>query len=129
MGAIKLATSNSTDEEYGGTFPLDASDIPYDANTTVKQKIDEVASNLISGNIANNSSAVVNTSVCLIAIYRANYGLFALVNVFQTTATAVVGTLPDTITVAINSDGKVVVSNSVGYTIGVSVIDNPWTAI
>ena len=42
MGAIKLATSSTTDEEYGGTFPLDASDIPYDANTTVKQKIDEV---------------------------------------------------------------------------------------
>lgn len=42
MGAIRLATSNSTDEEYGGTFPLDASDIPYDANTTVKQKIDEM---------------------------------------------------------------------------------------
>lgn len=47
MGAIRLATSNSTDEEYGGTFPLDASDIPYDANTTVKQKIDDVASGLV----------------------------------------------------------------------------------
>lgn len=48
MGAIKLATSNSTDEEYGGTFPLDASDIPYDANTSVKQKIDEVDGKKIS---------------------------------------------------------------------------------
>lgn len=46
MGAIRLATSNSTDEEYGGTFPLDASDIPYDANTTVKQKIDDVVAGL-----------------------------------------------------------------------------------
>lgn len=43
MGRIVLATSNSTDEEYGGTFPLDASDIPYDANTTVKQAIDKKA--------------------------------------------------------------------------------------
>lgn len=46
MGAIKLATSTTTDEEYGGTFPLDASDIPYDANTTVKQAIDETVNSL-----------------------------------------------------------------------------------
>ena len=33
MGRIMLATSNSTDEEYGGTFATHATDVAYD-NTT-----------------------------------------------------------------------------------------------
>ena len=51
MGAIKLATSNSTDEEYGGTFATQATDVAYDNTTSgltaddVQEAIDEVASN------------------------------------------------------------------------------------
>lgn len=108
---------------------VNASNLPYSSSQSTKQKIDEVAGSVKSGNIANNSSAKVNSSqVCLVALYRANYGLFVLVNVFQSTFTAVVGTLPNTITFALE-DGEVKITNNVGYTIGVSVINNPWTAI
>lgn len=100
MGAIRLATSNSTDEEYGGTFPLDASDIPYDANTTVKQAIDSRADRAwkgagvrnfdegtgdwnLSADISNASEVllvvfagqVVRTSVAMpISYIKNNYG-------------------------------------------------------
>lgn len=48
MGAIKLATSTTTDEEYGGTFATHATDVAYDNTQSgltaddVQEAIDEV---------------------------------------------------------------------------------------
>jgi hypothetical protein len=67
MGAIKLATSNSTDEEYGGTFPLDASDIPY-GNTTVGAFLSKVQGNLENGDAYNT---FVSTKWAGVAFKRA----------------------------------------------------------
>lgn len=41
MGAIKYATSTTTDEEYGGTFATQATEVAYD-NTTSGLTADEV---------------------------------------------------------------------------------------
>lgn len=57
MGRIMLATSNSTDEEYGGTFATHATDVAYDNTTSgltaddVQEAIDEI---IVRKNITND---------------------------------------------------------------------------
>ena len=57
MGAIKLATSTTTDEEYGGTFATHATDVAYNNTTSgltaddVQEAIDEI---IVKKNISND---------------------------------------------------------------------------
>jgi hypothetical protein len=66
MGRIMLATSNSTDEEYGGTFATEATDVAYDNTQSgltaddVQEAIDEVCDRdkwIYAGEITTSTTA------------------------------------------------------------------------
>ena len=98
---------------------------------SVKDKIDEVDDKLtgkvLSGGIPNNETKTLDVieGVGVIFIYRSSAGLFAMLTQYNTTFTTVAGQLPNTITIGY-ANNKITITNTVGYTIGYSIINNPW---
>lgn len=79
MGAIKLATSTTTDEEYGGTFATQATDVAYDNTTSgltaddVQEAIDEVNGKTNNVEYRYIDRASVKTYVVPISTLRKNH--------------------------------------------------------
>lgn len=108
-----------------------ATGIEYSTGVSVKDKIDSVDGKLtgkvLSGAIANATTKTLDVieGVGIIFIYRASSGLYAMVTQYNTTFTTVGGQLPSTITLGY-ANNKITITNNVGYTIGYTVINNPW---
>lgn len=88
MGRIMLATSASTDEEYGGTFATEATDVAYDNTTSgltaddVQEAIDEVDDKIDEMNLVSltrKTQMVTTGATGNIALSYSNDGLTFIV--------------------------------------------------
>lgn len=61
MGRIMLATSASTDEEYGGTFATQASEVAYDNSNSVADMINKLKV-FDSGTVLTSATKVIDLS-------------------------------------------------------------------
>lgn len=85
-----------------------------------------------SGTIANNTSATIpiGSTVGLIIIYRPDTGLHSVVSIYGNNKQTILGTLPSTIAISINtSTNSITINNSVGYTIPITIIANAYNAL
>lgn len=85
-----------------------------------------------SGTIANGTSATIpiGSTVGLVIIYRPDTGLYSVVSLYGNSKQTILGTLPSTITISMNtSTNSITINNSVGYTIPLTIIANAYNAL
>lgn len=88
-----------------------------------------------SGYIANRTSATislgsVSSPVGLIIIFRPDTGLYSIISFYGNSKQTILGTLPSTVTININTATvSITINNSIGYTIPVTIIANAYNAL
>lgn len=88
-----------------------------------------------SGYIAHTTSATiplgsVSSAVGLVIIFRPDTGLYSVISFYGNSKQTILGTLPSTVTININTaTTSITINNSIGYTIPVIIIANAYNAL